>query len=107
LAAAGNAPATPEPKNYPNLLMIIADRHGNGVTQPSSSHYSEYQMYNLFADPHQLLNLAGRHDNPKLVHYNGDQPLPEAASYLRERLIARMVEAGETAPQIEKATLYP
>jgi arylsulfatase A-like enzyme len=85
----------------------VADRHGNGVTQPSSSHYSEYQMYNLLADPHQLLNLAGRHDNPNLVHYGGDQPLPRAASYLRERLIARMVEAGERAPQIDKATLYP
>ncbi|MGH9446167.1 MAG: sulfatase-like hydrolase/transferase [Terriglobia bacterium] len=84
----------------------VADRHGNGGME-SSSHYSEYQMYNLLADPHQLLNLAGRHDNPKLVHYNGDHPLPEAASYLRGRLIARMVEAGEAAPEIEKATLYP
>ncbi len=85
----------------------VADRRGDGPTQSSSNHYSEYQMYNLLADPHQLLNLAGRDDNPKLVHYNGDQPLPEAASYLRGRLIARMVEAGEAAPEIEKATLYP
>jgi arylsulfatase A-like enzyme len=85
----------------------VADRHGNGATQSSSSHYAEYQMYNLFSDPHQLVNLAGRHDNPALVHYDGDRPLPEAASYLRERLVARMLEAGESAPQIEQATLYP
>jgi arylsulfatase A-like enzyme len=85
----------------------VADRHGNGATQPSSDRYEEYQMYNLREDPHQLLNVIGRHDNPTLVHWNGDQSLPEAASYLRERLIARMVEAGERAPQIEKATLYP
>ncbi|MGH9345614.1 MAG: sulfatase-like hydrolase/transferase [Terriglobia bacterium] len=84
----------------------VADRHGNGGMQ-SSSHYSEYQMYNLAADPHQLLNLAGRHDPPELVHYDGDRPLPEVAAYLRERLIARMQEAGEAAPQIDKATLYP
>jgi arylsulfatase A-like enzyme len=85
----------------------VADRRGNGVTQSSSDRYEEYQMYNLFADPHQLLNVIGRHDDPALVHWNGDQPLPEAVSYLRERLIARMVEAGEPAPQIDKATLYP
>lgn len=85
----------------------VADRHGNGATQSSSNHYSEYQMYNLLADPHQLLNLAGRHDNLHLVHYHGDQPLPEGADYLRKRLIARMVEAGEAAPHIERDTLYP
>ncbi|MGH9395820.1 MAG: sulfatase-like hydrolase/transferase [Terriglobia bacterium] len=85
----------------------VADRHGNGGKDSSSTHYEEYQMYNLASDPHQLLNLVGRHDNPELVHYDGDQPLPEVASHLRERLIARMVDAGEAAPEIEKAMLYP
>ncbi|MEJ2009733.1 MAG: sulfatase-like hydrolase/transferase [Acidobacteriota bacterium] len=85
----------------------IADPSASGGRDPSSMHYQEYQMYNLAADPHQLLNLAGRRDNPKLVHYDGDRPLPEVAAHLRERLIARMVEAGEAAPQIEPARLYP
>jgi len=85
----------------------VVDPNGNGGRDSGSLHYQEYQMYNLAADPHQLLNLAGRRDNPKLVHYDGDRPLPEVAAHLRERLIARMVEAGEKAPQIEPARLYP
>ena len=85
----------------------VVDLTGNGGRDPNSTHYHEYQMYNLAADPHQLLNLAGRHDSPKLVHFDGDRPLPEVAAYLRERLIARMVEAGEAAPQITRARFYP
>ena len=84
-----------------------ADPNANGGRDPNSTHYQEYQMYNLAADPHQLLNLAGRKDPPRLVHYDGDRPLPEVAAHLRERLIARMVEAGEAAPEIEPARLYP
>lgn len=64
-------------------------------------------MYDLAADPHQLLNLAGRHDPPELVHYDGDRPLPEVAAYLQERLIARMVEAGEPKAEIDERHLYP
>ena len=85
----------------------VVDPNGRGDRDSGSMHYQEYQMYNLAADPHQLLNLAGRHDPPQLVHYDGDRPLPEVAAHLRERLIARMVEAGEAAPQIEPARLYP
>lgn len=85
----------------------VADPTGKGNQDPSSDTYREYQMYNLPSDPHQLLNLAGRRDNPKLVHYSGDRPLPEVADYLRKRLIARMVEAGETAPAITPARFYP
>lgn len=85
----------------------VADPSLNGDKVPGSMHYHEYQMYNLDADPHQLLNLAGRHDNPELVHFNGDRPLPEVAAHLRERLVARMVEAGEEAPQITPKHLYP
>jgi len=85
----------------------VVDPNGRGGRDPGSSRYQEHQMYNLAADPHQLLNLAGRKDRPNLVHFDGDQPLPEVAAHLRERLIARMVEAGETAPQIDPARLYP
>jgi hypothetical protein len=85
----------------------VVDPNGNGNRDPDSMHYQEYQMYNLAADPHQLLNLAGRRDPPHLVHYDGDRQLPEIAAHLRERLIARMVEAGEEAPQIAPARFYP
>ena len=85
----------------------VVDPTGNGDRDPGSTHYQEYQMYNLAADPHQLLNLAGRHDPPELVHYDGDRPLPEVAAYLRERLIARMVEAGEPKAEIDERHLYP
>ena len=73
----------------------------------ASDRYEEYQLYNLADDPHQLLNLAGRKDNPKLVHYEGDGPLVDITSHLRERLLARMVEAGEARPVIEERVLYP
>lgn len=85
----------------------VVDPNGNGDRDSNSMRYQEYQMYNLATDPHQLLNLAGRKDLPHLVHYDGDRPLPEVASHLRERLIARMVEAGEEAPQIDPARFYP
>ncbi len=85
----------------------VVDPTGNGDRDPHSTHYQEYQMYNLAADPHQLLNLAGRKDPPHLVHYDGDRPLPEVAAHLRERLIARMVEAGEPRAEIEERHLYP
>jgi len=85
----------------------VVDPTGNGDRDPHSTHYQEHQMYNLGADPHQLLNLAGRKDPPQLVHYDGDRPLPEVAAHLRDRLIARMVEAGEEAPQIAPARFYP
>jgi hypothetical protein len=54
-----------------------------------------------------LLNLAGRKDPPHLVHYDGDRPLPEIAAHLRERLITRMLEAGEPRAEIEERHLYP
>ena len=91
----------------PQWTYCVADPAANTSTDPGSEHYDEYQMYDLFADPHQLLNLAGRKDVPSLVHPDGDRALPELAAGLRERLIARMVEAGEAAPQITPARLYP
>jgi hypothetical protein len=54
-----------------------------------------------------LLNLAGRKDPPHLVHYDGDKPLPEVAAHLRERLMARIEEAGESRAEIEERRLYP
>ena len=91
----------------PEWTYAVVDRQRPRRRAGSSERYEEYQMYNLFDDPHQLLNLAGRRGNPKLVHYDGDLPLPEAAAHLRDRLIARMVEAGEPRAEIEERHLYP
>jgi arylsulfatase A-like enzyme len=85
-----------------------------GVMAPGSSrspsagsdHYQEEYLYNLRADPHQLLNLAGRRDTPGLVH-GFSAPPQQAAAELRERLLARMVEAGEPKAQITEREFYP
>jgi arylsulfatase A-like enzyme len=91
----------------PEWTYAVVDRQFPRRRTGSSDRYEEYQMYNLFDDPHQLLNLAGRRGNPRLVHYDDDRPLPKIAAHLRERLIARMVEAGEPRAEIEERHLYP
>lgn len=73
----------------------VADRTKTGREQPTSMHYEEYQLYNLFDDPAQLVNLAGRHD------------FKEQAAMLRQELKKRMVAAGEQEPEITPARLYP
>jgi arylsulfatase A-like enzyme len=87
--------------------VVVAPPLSTLTNRPSSQRYLEYQMYNLFDDPHQLLNLAGRRDNPNLVHYDGGRPLGAVASHLRQRLLARMKEAGEPEAEIEERILYP
>lgn len=58
-------------------------------------HYVEYQMYNNSSDPAQLVNLAGR------------QPFKQAASQLREELLAMIGKSAEPQPTITPAPLYP
>jgi hypothetical protein len=48
-------------------------------------------MYDLKADPFQHTNLAGF------------VPLKQTCAQLRERLLARIVEAGDPRPEIEPA----
>lgn len=67
----------------------------DGKSQASSSQYEEYQLYNLYSDPHELVNLAGRHDTR------------EISSVLRERLRGKMLEAGEAIAAIKPKPLYP
>jgi arylsulfatase A-like enzyme len=67
----------------------------DGKSQEAASSYVEYQLYDLFADPHQLVNLAGRRETQ------------EISAHLRERLLARMKEAGEKDARIVPAALYP
>jgi arylsulfatase A-like enzyme len=77
----------------PQWTYVVAA--ADGSSQPSAPQYVEYQLYDLSADPHQLVNLAGRRETR------------DVSSRLRERLRARMVEAGETPAQITPAPLYP
>lgn len=67
----------------------------DGVREPASDRYVEDCLYDLQSDPYELTNLIGLES-----HH-------EAASLLRERLIRRMVQAGEARPMIEPAPSRP
>lgn len=62
-----------------------------GSSAPGSDYYVEEFLYDLHADPHELTNLVN------MANYH------DIKATLRNRLIERMVEAGETAPTIEVA----
>jgi arylsulfatase A-like enzyme len=72
----------------------VADASLNGDKDESSAHYSDYCLYNNFADPAQLVNLAGH------------VPEKAIAAELRKELIARITQSGEAAPKISAARLY-
>jgi arylsulfatase A-like enzyme len=61
---------------------------GNGWEDPDSDHYQEEFLYDLQADPYELHNRIGLESHQGLI------------AVLRERLIQRMVAAGERAPTI-------
>jgi arylsulfatase A-like enzyme len=73
--------------------VVAPDKHGG--RDPSADRYVEEYLYDLQADPYELTNLLG---------YESHQ---EVAAVMRERLIRRMVEAGEAAPAIEVAPSRP
>ena len=66
-----------------------------GWLHANADHYVEEALYDLHADPHELENLAGI------------DAFRAVADDLRQRLIARMVAAGERAPTIEPAPVRP
>ncbi|MBI3911678.1 MAG: sulfatase-like hydrolase/transferase [Armatimonadetes bacterium] len=68
---------------------------GRGGEDPASDHYVEDYLYDLQADPYELTNLIGL------------QSHQEVAAVMRERLIRRMVAAGEAAPTIAPAPTRP
>ena len=61
----------------------------NPKREPASARYNEYMLYDLFADPYQHTNLAGR------TEYR------EISEKLRARLLARIVESGGAKPAID------
>jgi len=61
---------------------------------PASDSYVEYMLYDLYADPHQHVNLAG------------NQHCAEVSASLRQRLAERILEAGGVHATIEPA-LFP
>jgi arylsulfatase A-like enzyme len=67
----------------------------DGWDNAAADRYAEEFLYDLEADPYELTNLVG------LETYR------EVADELRERLIRRMVEAGERAPVVEPAEPRP
>lgn len=83
----------------------------NPQQNPGSLHYQDYQLYNNRGDPNQLVNMAGRINmrvpSKRLIHYIGERSVPEVTEHLRQRLIQRMVEAGEAAPTIDYWPYYP
>jgi len=58
----------------------------NGRSAPGADEYTETYLYDLQVDPYELDNLVGLESHREL------------SDHLKQRLIARMVEAGETAP---------
>ncbi len=67
----------------------------NPRVDPGADHYVEASLYDLHADPYELVNLIGLESHQ------------DVSAILRERLLKRMVEAGETAPTIEPAPTRP
>ena len=60
----------------------------DGKRDPTADYYVEEYLYDLWADPYELTNLVGLESHQ------------EVAAVMRERLIRRMVEAGEKNPVI-------
>ncbi len=95
----------------PEWTYVALAPEANPAHDPGSLHYRDYQLYNNRADPAQLVNMAGRLDarwpTKRLLHYAGNRSMPEITDHLRQRLIERMVQAGEERPQIAYWPYYP
>lgn len=70
---------------------VAAPRMEHWKAVRASDRYSEYIVYDLLADPHQQVNLAGRAE------------IREIAAQLRERLRSRVAESGGPPAAIDPA----
>ncbi|MHB8337419.1 MAG: sulfatase-like hydrolase/transferase [Ignavibacteriaceae bacterium] len=95
----------------PEWTYVALSPDSNPAEDSGSLHYRDYQLYNNRADPAQLVNLAGRSDvimpSTKIIHYIGERSMEKITEELRNRLIERMVEAGEERPKIDYWPYYP
>lgn len=73
--------------------VVAPDKHG--WHDAASDRYVEEYLYDLEADPYELSNLVGFESHQQV------------AAMMRERLIRRMVQAGEAEPVIELAPTHP
>lgn len=78
----------------PDWTYCVADTTGN-TKEKQAATYTEWQMYDQRADPHELVNLAGRKE------YRAK------AEELREMLKKMLAYAGEPEAEILEAKLYP
>lgn len=80
----------------PEWTYTMAASRGNGKfrPEPNAPEYVSFQLYDNRADPNQLVNLAGRKET-RLIE-----------EQLRERLRARMQEAGDKRAEL-KACTFP
>lgn len=73
--------------------VIAEDK--NGWLDSKSDTYVEYQLYDLYADPYELINLAGRREYRNI------------ANELKERLLHRVEEIEGERPEILDRKFYP
>lgn len=73
---------------------MVAPRSGHFKPQPNAPVYASFQLYDNRADPHQLINLAGRKETA---------PVEE---HLRARLKQRMQDAGDSPAELNECP-YP
>ncbi|HEY2038818.1 MAG TPA: sulfatase-like hydrolase/transferase [Edaphobacter sp.] len=78
----------------PDWTYCVADTSGN-TKESAAKTYHEYQFYDQRADPHELVNLAGRKE------------YREKADELQKQLKKLLAAAGEPEPEIVSAKLYP
>ncbi len=73
----------------------VAAPGGDGYRDAAAKRYEEECLYDLLADPYELNNLVGLDSHQEVVEV------------MRKRLVRRMVEAGEEAPEIVPAPGRP
>ena len=95
----------------PEFTYCALAPDANPERDSGSLHYRDFQLYDNRADPYQLVNLAGRLDTrwptKILLHHVGNRSMEEITANLRQRLIERMVQAGEPRPEISYWPYYP
>ncbi len=72
--------------------VVAQEKHG--WLDMDSDTYNEDYLYDLHNDPYELTNLIGLYSHQQVTEV------------MRERLLRRMQEAGEAAPQILQAEVY-